>query len=832
MAWTFTLQNSTSTLDLNDGTNYKIMPGGFDAPSPRLRTTFAGDNNLFRSGSRLIRQSYNNRTVTLGIQVIGSSTDNLATNIEAIENYLRAAQEFTSFASGSQVKLKYQWDSATSPVFFHVLTGTFEPIVGSQHTPVLTLNTRIQNATLSLICEPFAFGAQENIENFVRDPSFEVAGTALADWTQNITATGTTARSTAQAKFGDASLLLTMTNSGGSGQVVERTQTLADVDAGENWSFSAWIYLTALSNSKAGLVILYNDGSATTATSYITSTNTGFAQVTIANQTVPSGATQAIVKVRLEATASSATGTAYVDAVSAIQAASVPTTWVSSHEVANIFSDASQLTTNYIDIHNVPGNQPALLQLKATENEAHTKFWMGARHGGRQRDAGIFHEAEDLVNTGWLVDNSDAACSGGNETRLTRTPVHVASVSAEADSASTVTTGNLAVSGIRRVLVAYFATYDTGTPTHNSVIFNSDENFTQLATETQGNFIQSLWILKDPSVATASIEFNASGTVEDACGGVSCYQFATDATVYYANVTETKTAGGTGLTSGNVAETFRGDLLVSGVTHGNTNASTPSTGLTERVDQVGDANLALASGDEIFDETPLSRGFSWSGSVAAICQAVVLKAGADQASIPVVSTIAISNPPRGQFRILIRADGQGAVWSLGMGYSYGSITTTPNIAADYPASTSASAGYEILDLGTVTIPPVATPENTTTGSFTLRLALYLSTAAESKTLDLDLIMLVPIDFGSMYVSKTSGTDVVMTDSISDLRQALLLDTSAVIQSIPAAQGGDPPTVHPDGTRLYFVSDDGNADIDDGWKMSITVEPRFLSVAGT
>ena len=167
-----------------------------------------------------------------------------------------------------------------------------------------------------------------------------------------------------------------------------------------------------------------------------------------------------------------------------------------------------------------------------------------------------------------------------------------------------------------------------------------------------------------------------------------------------------------------------------------------------------------------------------------------------------------------------------------MGYSYGSITTTPNIAADYPASTSASAGYEILDLGTVTIPPVATPENTTTGSFTLRLALYLSTAAESKTLDLDWIMLVPIDFGSMYVSKTSGTDVVMTDSISDLRQALLLDTSAVIQSIPAAQGGDPPTVHPDGTRLYFVSDDGNADIDDGWKMSITVEPRFLSVAGT
>jgi hypothetical protein len=135
-------------------------------------------------------------------------------------------------------------------------------------------------------------------------------------------------------------------------------------------------------------------------------------------------------------------------------------------------------------------------------------------------------------------------------------------------------------------------------------------------------------------------------------------------------------------------------------------------------------------------------------------------------------------------------------------------------------------------MGTVTIPPVATPENTSTGSFTLRLAIYLSTAADSKTLDMDWIMLVPIDFGSMYLSKTSGSDIVLVDSISDLRQAVLIDSSAIIQSIPVSQGGDPPTVHPDGTRLYFVSDNGNADIDDGFKVSVTVEPRFLSVAGT
>ena len=319
MAWIFQLENAATSLSLNDGTTYKIMPQGFDAPPPVLRATYAGVGNMFRAGSRLVRQSYENRTVTLGIQVAGATTNALATNVEAIETYLRKAAEFSSLAMGSQVKLKYQWDGASSPVYFHVLTGTFSPLVLSQHTEMLTLNTKLMNATLSLVCEPFAFGAQQTIQNYVRNASFETAGTALGDWTQAVTATGTTARSTTSSKFGDASLLLTMTNSGGSGQVIERNQTLTDVDAGESWSFSAWIYLTALSNSKAGLVVLYNDGSATTATSYVTSVNSDYAQVTIAGQTVPAGATQAIVKVRLEATASSATGTAYIDGVMAVQ---------------------------------------------------------------------------------------------------------------------------------------------------------------------------------------------------------------------------------------------------------------------------------------------------------------------------------------------------------------------------------------------------------------------------------------------------------------------------------------------------------------------------------
>ena len=208
----------------------------------------------------------------------------------------------------------------------------------------------------------------------------------------------------------------------------------------------------------------------------------------------------------------------------------------------------------------------------------------------------------------------------------------------------------------------------------------------------------------------------------------------------------------------------------------------------------------------------------------------VLSAAGDVVSAPEVATVAISTPPRGQFRVLARVDGGTGVWALGMGYSYGQITVTPSTVADYTVSTSGVAGYEILDLGVVTIPPVGVPENATTGDFTIRLAYYMSTPVASGTLDIDWIQLMPVDFGGMYVSKASGTDAILVDSLSDVRSASLLDSSGVVQSVPSTQGGDPPTVHPDGTRLFFAG--VSADIDDGWKVQVTIVPRFLSVAGT
>ena len=322
----------------------------------------------------------------------------------------------------------------------------------------------------------------------------------------------------------------------------------------------------------------------------------------------------------------------------------------------------------------------------------------------------------------------------------------------------------------------------------------------------------------------------ASGTATNLNIMTQAYQLTSGATTFYEDFNSTT---GTGTSATTTQAATLGDLVVFGQVHLGNNASTPGGGLTERSDRTAAANIGSAAGDLIADATSESPSSSWTGSYDYAAIGATIISGADDASVPVVMTRDITTPPRGQYRVLARVDGQGDVWSLGIGYAYGSITETPSTAGDYPGATGTSAGYEIVDLGTLTIPPVPVPENVTTGTFTLRVAAYESTAtAASATLDLDWVMLVPIDFGSLYLSKTSGTDVIFSDSISDLRTAAILNTSDVLQSIPSTQGGDPPTIHPDGTRLYFIADDGAADIDHGWKMAVRIEPRFLSVAGT
>jgi hypothetical protein len=414
MAFIYNLQNDDTTLQLNGGTNYAVQPEGFTAPPPPTRTTFAGPN-LFRDGADMMNRRFDNRVVTLTLWVKGSSRDTLIANINAINDLLERGAEYSRTGLGSQLVLRRQWDSATNTSDFNVIEGSLE-ITGDAsqiHHSSPSADIRL-GVVLTLLCDPFIHGAAETIENYINNAGFEIADTALANWSQNIDATGSTARDTTQAKFGDASLKLTMTDSGSSGQVVERTQVRAEVDATEVWSFSVWVHVTALSSAKAGLVLLYDDGSATTTTSYQTSTTSDWTKLTLANQTAPSGAGQVTIKLRLEATAADATGVAYFDGAMLVLSASSPDSWVGGHNVANGFADDSQATTNYIDIHPTGGDVPALIQVYVKENEDHTTVWAGARHGDRQTDADIWLEGEGGTKTR-LVDDATMTETSANQ---------------------------------------------------------------------------------------------------------------------------------------------------------------------------------------------------------------------------------------------------------------------------------------------------------------------------------------------------------------------------------------------------------------------------------
>ena len=666
MAWTLQLLNNDTTIDLNDGTNYSAM--GFMAPVPPRRLA-SGGKNMFRHGTDLQERVFQNRRVAVSIRINGTSQDNLISNINAVSSLIERAADYSTSGIGSQVKLRRKWNNATNQVDFFVLEGSLR--IADEFATIHQVNDTVI-ATLELICEPFAYGAEETIENYVANPGFELA-TALAGWTQNHTGSGTSAKDTSVKKDGNASLKLVMTSSD-DGQIIERTQGLPDVDAGEVWSFQCWVRVDALSNCKFVMELDYNTG--TDVPVPTTTVNASeFVKLTANNITVPGSVTSMTLRLRLEATDDSATGTVYIDNVIAILGSAVPSAWASSHSLGNHNDESVQAHSNYIDIHDVPGDVPALLQVKVAEGQNHQYFWAGARHAGRQYDSLIL-EGED--GTGNAIAHSEA-----------------------------------------------------------NVI------------ETAGNTVSS-----------------------------------------------------------------------SALSGGSTRSS----------------RLAVVTGATSVDaDTNFRHEFT------------------------------MATPPRGTFRVLVAAGGKNgagdssttsftkANFEWGMSYTYGGFTllddTSPDVTSfvgltDASLGENVTAEWEILDLGTITIPPVASPDNQTEAALVLKIFNHWKTTTTltvGQEVDwyTDFVMLMPIDFGSNFVSKAAtASDVVLLDSMSDVKGLYFLDASSVVQSFPNNQLGRSAEAHPDGTRVYVLASEIGAVASgleytaaDTFTVSVTYRPRFLHVMG-
>lgn len=419
MPWTYTLTGGGAILSLNDLTNYAIEIDGFSAPPPPIRRAVGGQS-LLRDGAVITARAYDNRVVTIRLQIKGSSRDNLKANVQAIHDLLERTAEYTLYGIGSQTTLVRQWDGATYSETFNVLDGALD--LGEAEMSILHRNAyRLHGVVLSLTCEPFAYGATETIQNYLADPSFEVAGTPLANWLTEGFADGVgnaiNRRTTTEHKWGLASLWTGWANAG----IVSYAGGYQDiaVSPGEVWSIGVWKYLKSKSGNAYGMIkIQWLDAGGAHISWAFTATysvvDPTWTLVKIENKTAPALAAYMRIIVRAHSETIGNSISCYFDNLIAVKAATLPTAWASGRSIVNHFDDDGQAHLNYLDVYNTGGDVPADVQYKLTEVQTHDTHWDGARHAARLDDAGIWTEGASFTYNAINTPADWAAADAGN----------------------------------------------------------------------------------------------------------------------------------------------------------------------------------------------------------------------------------------------------------------------------------------------------------------------------------------------------------------------------------------------------------------------------------
>ena len=833
MARVLNLTDGTTTHDLIGGT-YTARAGTLNLGNPSRQQVESA--NIFGSRWDLIAHAFTKRVISMGLYITASDIDDLSTAIQNINKAIQDAKGNAMNNVGNPWKLTFNPGGNALNITFRIQNGylTIPPTAWTVATGMKTANPFIANAVLTLECDPFGEGAQETILNYVGDPSFEVAGTALADWTTSHSGSHTvsSARVTTDAKYGNACLSIAITNSSG-GASSGRTQSLTAA-ATEVWSFGVWHKITAQSgsNGRIRLQVQWKDSGGSVLSTVNSDVTTGvhsdWTQIKLENQTAPSSTATALLGLMGVSDASGGTVTVLYDGVMAVKASALPTAWVSGADLNNHFDDDAQAHLNYIDIHPNLGDIPAAVQVKYSEDQAHTVLWAGARHGTRQYDAGLWHEAEDFDT--WASEPSDAATSGGKHGRfipaiaVDNVSTHVQTYAA----GSTITEAHtVADNGNRLLLAAVHAEGSTNLPSGVTWAGSAMTKFNEASFSNTG---ASLWYIVGGATGTNNCVATFASTPNAVGIGVMSL-YGVDQGTPLAD-SQTQTGGSFVIAQAHTSST--GDLVV-GVASLDGLGVSPLTGAagsgeTERYDfEDSGSRVASLMYTEENTGSSVTINITISGGICnfAYVGAVVKGGGAGTAAAPSTVTEVITTPPRGTYRVLVRAKDTTDAWALAMGYTYGGVTVSPSIAAHY---TALDTGYYTwLDVGSIVIPPTTLPENSTLGAFSLVLSFYRTSGSGASQLDVDAVMLMPTDGGMNYVSKTSAQDVVVLDSISPQPSLSLWDTSDVFQSRPQ-QEGSPPYVDPDGTRIYFLVDDGaTATITHGGQATVTIRPRYLVV---
>lgn len=133
----------TTRLDVNDGAQWTVRD--FSAPPPRLRRSAV--SNAMTDGAYVSSSSYDARTLFLEIDLITTTQDAGATELQKLARELDRSTNY----------LMYQPNALTKPVFFKTWRSDFTDVVDVR---VVGAYRRL---SVELLAEPFALGLQETI---------------------------------------------------------------------------------------------------------------------------------------------------------------------------------------------------------------------------------------------------------------------------------------------------------------------------------------------------------------------------------------------------------------------------------------------------------------------------------------------------------------------------------------------------------------------------------------------------------------------------------------------------------------------------------------------
>ena len=190
-----------------------------------------------------------------------------------------------------------------------------------------------------------------------------------------------------------------------------------------------------------------------------------------------------------------------------------------------------------------------------------------------------------------------------------------------------------------------------------------------------------------------------------------------------------------------------------------------------------------------------------------------------------------SSVPHGLFRVLARVRVGGNPYSspfvhehyetesalaFALGWAFGGRLKEPS--EEDRVYLGQTDSFQTVDLGELSIPPMAMPEPAAAGSPNLRLrvhGIFDPPAPFSDTVvnryysvnwDVDYVMLLPIDEGAVIVDGVDSTDRVLIDTLSDTPGVYLLDAGDVVQRYADFTGG-PFSLGTEDTRIYVVRDE-------------------------